>query len=357
MNILLVTTNFGFGPVSKLLTIIEKLKDSEHEMTFIGTGASLDFLRKSLLKDINFIDCDVETISKSEFIKLINNYGLMINVMNTHIQEFFSEKKLVNNVFIDSLNWMWNSPLLGVENSDIYFIQDVFLDHSKNSFMKNIEIIPPIIDIQKINNNQKNESGLKKILVNAAGIFTPNKIGNYGIDYLKYFIEIFKEAKLDTDYQIIIACNKEQFDSFNNRMESGKCVMKQFSHSEFIEEARNAYKILSTPGLTFYLESKYLGLDVFYLLPSNYSQALLLEKYIKEGKEGLNLSKFGQNYQIESGLEEELGVSAVRKSVEKIQKEFREKITAELENFIKSDDILKNGGEVIVKKLKERKLI
>ncbi|MCJ0547292.1 hypothetical protein MMJ95_13170, partial [Enterococcus cecorum] len=180
----------------------------------------------------------------------------------------------------------------------------------------------------------------------------------YGIEYLKYFIDIFTEVKLDTDYQIIIACNKEQFDNINDHMEIGSCVMKQFSHSEFIEEAKKAYRILSTPGLTFYLESKYLGLDIFYLLPSNYSQALLLEKYIKEGKEGLNLSKFGKIYQIESGLEEELGVSTVRKSVERIQKEFREIIINELESFIKSDDTLqKNGGEVIVNKLKERKLI
>lgn len=76
--------------------------------------------------------------------------------------------------------------------------------------------------------------------------------------------------------------------------------------------------MFSTPGLTFYIEAQQLGINVHYLLPSNYSQALLLEKYKELGDASFSISSFGDEYIIPQKLDEDDGIELTRSLVKDI---------------------------------------
>ena len=146
MKVLAVTTNFGFGPVSKLVTILEKiLSCSQVSITFCGTGQSKEYVSNNLKDKINYIEYDTETVTANQIHNIMKNYDLLINVMGFHIQKIATVDVLQKSVFIDSLSWMWNEPISNIEHCSVYFIQKG-LDSFKTrfSYANSIEVNPII---------------------------------------------------------------------------------------------------------------------------------------------------------------------------------------------------------------------
>lgn len=353
MKILIITTNFGFGPSSKLYSItLELLKQGYEDITFCGNKESLKFFKRNLGNKLNYIDCPTDTIDYEDFIKTVNieTYDVLINVMNINIPEILCKNKIkIKKVYVDSLSWMWNEEFNGIDKYDIYFAQNVFMDQSKLSKYKNAQIINPIINTEgysKVRNLKKN-----KILINFAGIMTPYKNDIFYKKYINFYIKLFQRILNTKKYEVICACNTEQL-AWIQRNNNFNCDIsfKVMTHKEFLSEACESSKIFTTPGLTFYLESLELGLKPYYLLPSNYSQALLLEKYSQSSIDCVSLHDYGYNLSMNELLDEDKGVSMVRRIFSEITTNRSEKVEKTMKSYL----IQNNDSSSYKTKVKEK---
>lgn len=152
MKIIAVTTNFGLGPSSKLYSIVKELLDQGYnEITFCGNGESLNFFKNNFENSLNYIECDTDRINAEDFFKIINieTFDILVNVMNVNIPKIQSNKELkIKSVFVDSLSWMWDKPIAGVDKYNLYFVQDTFMDAHKISDFNNVQLISPIVNTE-----------------------------------------------------------------------------------------------------------------------------------------------------------------------------------------------------------------
>ena len=172
--------------------------------------------------------------------------------------------------------------------------------------------------------------------MNVSGVFTPNEEDNFGIEYLKFYIEVFKRIDSKGFDKIVFACNQNQIDYVSKVNDINfNMIFKTFSRIDFLEYVKKSKKVFSTPGLTFYLESKMLlGESPYYLLPSNYSQSLLLEKYLIDRTYGLNLSDLDGTFIIEKNLDEMIAVELVRTYLKNIFTEDINEIVCEIQKYL-----------------------
>lgn len=337
MKILAVTTNFGFGPSSKLVSVLNNIEIKEDTIIdFLGVGNCLDFLQKNCPNINRCIKMDSEQISGSYFNVLIQDYDLVINVMNLHVQKIIKKKINTKIVFIDSLSWMWAMQIEGILKSDLYFVQNYFIDYAKLSGLENVRIVEPILDSSITTGFKSDIEKNNNILVNVSGVFTPNEEDNFGIEYLKFYIEVFKRIDSKGFDKIVFACNQNQIDYVSKVNDINfNMIFKTFSRIDFLEYVKKSKKVFSTPGLTFYLESKMLlGESPYYLLPSNYSQSLLLEKYLIDRTYGLNLSDLDGTFIIEKNLDEMIAVELVRTYLKNIFTEDINEIVCEIQKYL-----------------------
>ncbi|MGO5473639.1 hypothetical protein [Streptococcus hyointestinalis] len=337
MKILAITTNFGFGPSSKLYSIIKELLARGYkEITFCGHGESMDFFKTNFEKRLEYIECNTDEIGSDDFFHIIDikNYELLINVMNINIPKIQRNTDLhIKNVFVDSLSWMWEKPLDGIDEYDIYFVQNAFIDSNNLLSYKNIQTINPIINTEGI--TKITESKSNRILLNFAGIFTPYENDAFFKEYILFYLKLFEKIPNIDKYEIDCACNltqKKWIESINRF--DYNITFKVMSHKEFLSAACKASRIFTTPGLTFYLECLELGLKPYYFLPSNYSQALLLEKYNKISGNCTTLSKYEYNFSIDDLLEESEGVAKIRVAFSDISTRHKEEILRNTISYI-----------------------
>ncbi|MGT2809667.1 hypothetical protein D8827_00010 [Streptococcus intermedius] len=346
MKVLAITTNFGFGPSSKLVSILKSLNHKENILIdFLGVGNSLDFVSRNFWDINKYIEMDSEQIPGDQLNKLLNQYDLVINVMNLHVQEIMETNDKTKVIFVDSLSWMWPTPIEGITKADLYFIQNYFIDYNKVSNLKNIRVIEPIIDADIETIYTESIYKNNDILVNVSGVFTPNEEDDFGIEFLKYYIGIFKKINTDKFGKVIFACNKNQMDYIlKSGIDYSNMLFKIFSRIEFLTCARQSKKVFSTPGLTFYLEASLLQ-DVYpyYLLPSNYSQVLLLEKYMCDKSRGLKLSDLDGNFIVDKNLDEMLAVQKVRSFLKKAWKYNTDTILHGIHNFLNEEQEASNS--------------
>ncbi|MDG3143156.1 hypothetical protein MKL29_10145 [Streptococcus suis] len=217
MKILAITTNFGFGPSSKLYSIIkELLARGYEEITFCGHGESMDFFKTNFENRLEYIECNTDEIRSEDFFHTIDikNYELLINVMNMNIPKIQRNTDLnIKNVFVDSLSWMWEKPLDGINEYDIYFVQNAFIDSNNLFSYKNIQTINPIINTEGI--KKITESKSNKILLNFAGIVTPYENDVFFKEYILFYLKLFEKIPNIDKYEIDCACNVTQKNGLN----------------------------------------------------------------------------------------------------------------------------------------------
>ena len=309
-----LTTNFGFGPVSKLNTIINTIKayDKNIEMDFFGNGISLEFLRgNGMVSKYYEVDSDKEF---EEISKNINSYDLIINVMNIDILSHLKSKN-TKLYFVDSLSMLWNEKFEGAEAIDCYFIQK-FFESEDNIKKMNIpyKVIGPIISVPKKKNyevEKKNE-----LLINFSGLYNPYSKEDFFYNFAKITSSIIMELFGDKYDQIIFCCNKK----LSNRL-SDECNYKNarfdfYNHDDFLKLCLSVKDIFSLSGITFYLESSFMNLNVKYLLPSNYYQYILNNKYRKNDLAiTITLEDINKDYEIDMDVSEGKGVELVEKYI------------------------------------------
>ena len=198
---------FCFGPISKLLTVSEKLYD-KYRIVFLVSGTSKMLSEHTRADEI--IECDTE--NENDLIiheDLFKSADLFINIMNPISARFATDRKLPI-VEIDSLFWMWESISEEILNSEIYFIQDFdgVAEQMKkfSGKIKNPILVGPIIKDVPSNVTKKN-----KLLINLGGMESASiKVGvntNYPYVIMKLINDILLRHNVFDE--IVCAGNKD----------------------------------------------------------------------------------------------------------------------------------------------------
>lgn len=272
---------FCFGPISKLLTVSERLHE-KYNIIFLVSRTSKMLSIHAHADQI--IECDTENIEElKDQAEVFKKADLFINIMNPISAKFAAEIGLPI-VEIDSLFWMWENISEDLLNSKIYFIQDFegvkeqLEKFSKKMF--NPVLVGPIVKNVPLGIERKN-----KLLVNLGGM--ESSIIKVGIntDYPFVIIKLLNDllAKFNGFDEIVCAGNEDIINEMKKRMPNGPIEFKFFEHDEFLSQIAESKMIISTPGLTTAFEAFNSKTPIFFLPPQNYSQYWNLESFILKG--------------------------------------------------------------------------
>ena len=333
LKLAFIATSFGFGPVSKAVSIASAVRDrygSASQLTFFGGGIAHEFAEMSKVFDRIVCD-DVDDNERWPILQReLSSYDCVISVLNFHALSVWSEA-LPPLVIVDSLAWLWPQLPDHMERARAYVVQDHLVpterlrDWGTRCRLETVSAIlsPTLSRVRKV---ERSGSGL--LVVNFSGCSNPLIEDSFYEDYVRVQAsQILKVA--EPCFSRVIFGVRSGMHSIvrHSAAVSGVHVeVDHYSHREFLGFLSRADKVVSSPGLTTTLECMALSTPVGFILPQNYSQALMAENNIDQfGEERcLALRRFGPDYVVPPGLPENEGVRLVTESLTKILRDNRE---------------------------------
>jgi len=289
-------TSFGFGPVSKVVSVAEAIRQlrPEYRLTFLGSDIAESYVRGSGVFDA-VVPVNVDTHPEAcaaharESNALVNglNFGVL-SAWDRHLPPQF---------FLDSLAWMWPSIPDAVERARTYFVQEYLLAASTSGgrFPANTERVPPIVSPSLCQRRAAWEAQRGYLLVNLAGcrnpFFPPDYYERYVTRMLQGLaaaLERIARGGQRAITRVVVCGNQELLDAARGADWSGVPVRVEqrfLPPREFLLELRRCELFLTSPGLTATLEALALGVPCRFLLPQNYSQFRILSHYRSLGLE------------------------------------------------------------------------
>jgi hypothetical protein len=310
----LLATSFGFGPVSKAVTIARELaaRAPDAELHFFGGRIDHDFAVDAGAFDRVFrIDVD-DSAQLRELVPHLMRYRAVISVLNLELPTLWHRNGTPLHV-VDSLAWMWPAPPAGLHNVDSYFVQRYMLPAARAEEWERctpLKVVPPIDRVaDRVTAFPPRRA--EQVLVNLAGCANP-----FGYDglYERYALAIADAvlAEADDFREIVFATNARLAAAIADRASGDARVRAaQFAHDEFLGLLASAGLVLSAPGITTTIEAMRCDAPLAFLPPQNYSQAMLSERY--RGWLGdavtMALSRFDQGFALPAELPEAEGVA------------------------------------------------
>lgn len=258
---------FGFGPVSKAVSIIKAInKLMEVEWSLIGNGISYEFLDREniqarLIDTKNFSDqqqvIDLVACTVDGAIVLMDNDWA--NALADKVPVFFA----------DSLGFMWResdfSAYPNMPQMKAYYVQDVFGAAAKmqQTKMPNVQPVAPIIDLNQVSGqyNARNVFHLGGLL----NPFNPDTTKSYLIGF-KRILQAMEVARP------LVLMSDVARQAFPNLLERAELL--SLPHGQALSTMANSNFMWSSPGLTTLLEASATQIPMAPLPPQNYSQAL-----------------------------------------------------------------------------------
>jgi hypothetical protein len=332
MKVAFITTNFGFGPVSKTNYIMKALREKSPQsiIDFFGSGVARDFvLNNSPINNVYTWESEDGIAALDEVIK---NYDFVVDVMEMDILPNW-KKEYPPLILVDSLNWMWDEIPKGIENASKYFIQDFLLDHKNiDESVVDTHIVNPITVID--HSVYKEEDWM---LVNYSGMCNPFTSPDFFSLYTRTLTKIIIENFSNKFEKIVFTTNLQLIDELQTEFSQYSNIYFEYlSHDEFIKLMKKSRIVLTTPGITATLEGKMLGKRMGYLLPSNYSQVLLSEKYydMNPSCKAMKFTAFDPSFAIPEELPESIAVPMVNEVVQKILREYNSQIEEMVKDIV-----------------------
>ncbi len=292
---LITAQSFGFGPVSKGVTIVSILKSkygNEAEFDFIGDDTALTFVKGNSELFNNIYES-----TKNKLINLIksNNYVGLISVMEPY--SVVLAKKYNMNVFsIDSLHWFWNwdnsfenllkdldnslynySPEMIINTldkidphnrqkvthqfSDLSFLQKYPGKKSNQSKFQNRKFkkVNPIID----DSYKDKEIKRDKLLISLSGQLSPIVDVDMALEYGLFCLKLLKEPLQELDgIEPILVGNPKVMKKVKERTKFNCGLL---SHKDMLKNINRAIGFLCPPSITSLYESLYYETPVFFL--------------------------------------------------------------------------------------------
>lgn len=297
-----VATSFGFGPVSKAVSIAWEMKAQapDLETHYFGAGIGYDYAQKSEAFD-SLINVDVDR--RETLVALLpklSSYGAVFSVLNLDILPLW-RRDMPALYFVDSLAWMWPSLPVGIENAAAYFVQDYLLPPERIrdwAAACPLVLVAPIESVSSTSLEVPPEKR-NRLLVNFSGCanpFAPPEL------YEKYALVLASSIQEEAGqrYERIIFCCNEKLASYLRRYLGAASSVQfgHFAHEEFLRLLVSSALVLSAPGITSTVEALASQTPLGFLLPQNDSQALMSERYrLLLGKEScMAFSRFGPEF-------------------------------------------------------------
>lgn len=350
---------FCFGPISKMISIAEKIDKSKYSLVLLASGTSLELGKKSNLFKI--INCNTEL--NSDLIKnkkWFQKADVFVNVMNPKSVEYaLSLNKKV--VYIDSLFWMWDKVPDFADKVDAYFAQNFVgvKDRIISESREKINLVGPIIadnfkDVKKKNHIVVNFGGIESSMIKIG------KNSNYPFVIGKLIEMVFRNSK-----ETVYFCGNDKI--VRKAIPKRKnFIIGNMEHGEFLKILSEAKLLITIPGLTTTFEAFNYRVPTIFLPPENYSQFLNLKSFemYSVGKKIFNWSDI---YKTKINLfeDEQKAVDKILFLIQKFEKDkvnklnFRNKLIKILKNInsisIKNQDkFIKSLGDNSVLQIAEK---
>jgi hypothetical protein len=340
-----LSTSFGFGPVSKAVTIATELKRQARriETHYFGSGVDYDFAKKSETFDQVFsVDVDQRDVLL-QLIPSLCNYHSIFSVLNFDILSDWPAGYPPLYV-VDSLAWMWPTPPLNLDRATAYFVQNYLMEPERiQTWSQRF----PMVIVGAIRPELERHETLRssqQLLVNFSGCsnpFAPPSLFQKYVEVLARAVLINAEL-----FDRVIFCCNEQLGNYLQQILSAPnaVVAGHLPHDEFLKLLSSCSALLTSPGITTTLEASALGKRTRFLLPQNYSQALMSERYrtLIGDQSCMALSRFLPSLAVPSGLPEEEGVNRVIRSLENILYDRGDEVREMIGGIIR--DLAANGA-------------
>ncbi|MBU7315051.1 hypothetical protein [Paenibacillus oleatilyticus] len=315
MKILLNAVPFGYGPVSKILTVAKKLKAGGAELTFCGSGIAYDFMRREQVCDTVHLN-----LYEEEGARQLAGLSASFDYALTAMEPLFVKHLPagVRRGYIDSLFWMWDTGHFDefpeLFQTDHYFVQNTFIaeQRSNNLPIRNPVVVGGIIDIPARQPEVK-----RRAVVHFGGI---ENIFNDSrqIRYPYRMMELLEQASWETFDEVIVVCGERFAGELRQRGYRFADRIVSLPHDEFMRLLADSALLITTPGLTTLLEAYAMGIETVFLPPQNYSQHLILNYLLELSYpvELLNWSLFDPSFRLDPDMPEKEAVMAVQSGME-----------------------------------------
>lgn len=297
-----VASSFGFGPVSKAVSIACEIKaQAPHlETHYFGAGIAFDYAQKSEAFD-SVVNVDVDR--RETLVALLPKlscYSAVFSVLNLDILPLW-RSDLPPLYFVDSLAWMWPSLPAGIENAAAYFVQDYLLPQER---VQNWAAACPLVlvaPIESVSGTSLARPSKKsnRLLVNLSGGANPFAPPDLYEQYALVLASSILEEAVQRYERIVFCCNEKLANYLRRNLGAAASVQfAHFAHEEFLGLLVSSARVLSAPGITSTLEALAAQIPLGFLLPQNDSQALLSERYLLLlGEEScMAFSRFGPEF-------------------------------------------------------------
>lgn len=278
-KLVLTAENFAFGPIGKLLDVVDLLKEQGHELTFVGFGTSLQLAKHFPFKEIREIDTD-NPESTPALEKIIGQADMLISSMD--IPSIVVAERLGKlTTWVDCLFWFWDSIPESVLNVDL-FIKERLMDDKINEKkyadkIKNLFTVGPIIGRMETGKRKK------QVLISYGGGEAPywyksGRDTNYPFVMTNILLKSVDWSKFD---KVIVATSERIAKELSKKFPNSPYEFKTLAHDRFLDELSHSEVILITPGLVTAELSFESGTPTIFLPPSNNSQYLQLDQFIE----------------------------------------------------------------------------
>jgi hypothetical protein len=297
-----VAPSFGFGPVSKAVSIAWEMKAQapDLETHYFGSGIGYDYAQKSEAFD-SLINVDVdrrETLVA--ILPKLSSYGAVFSILNLDILPLW-RRDMPALYFVDSLAWMWPSLPAGIENAAAYFVQDYLLPPERVQDWAASSPLVLVAPIESVSGTSLEVRSEKRnwLLVNFSGCSNPFAPPDL---YEKYALVLASSILMESGQHyegITICCNETLADYLRKNLGASPSVqVGHYPHDQFLRLLVSSALVLSAPGITSTMEALASQTPLGFLLPQNDSQALMSERYrLLLGEEScMAFSRFGPEF-------------------------------------------------------------
>lgn len=338
MKIICDAVPFGFGPVSKLLSICQLLWKKQHDLTFIGNGCSVELASRTPFFRTIISAKTMEPIScETRLREICKDASAIISVMNPEFAKWAIDNGLTT-IIVDSLFTMWDripEPWYSADATILQVFEGVEDRVNRELNQTNTYLVGPILDCC-LQNAVRSKHRTGTILVNLGGAEDP--VSDDPFTCANLILELFPGLSSFNHFQRkVLAVGPKQC-SLLSRLKEFGFEVATYPKDKFLNIMRECDVLLSTPGLTTSFEAFTIGVPCAFLPPFNYSQFLNLLTFRDKGLAPFSIHwhDYGLGTIIRNSMPETQGVQLVDEIVNTVLKEadLQEAVRSSLEYML-----------------------